>query len=198
MKMNKRWKKLIVMSMFVMVMGFSLGCMKEPGPSDVSNDTQDQQFETRKEFRSDADIMSISATDLWSVDDSLHEGSRLSLYNEEYQSYLIILTDEKKVFAEDTSLVQYGELVYASTMEGLNDGTVSEMDTLQVNGLDARSFTVSGLVDEISVTYKFLVLEDESEFYQVVMWSFSENIEKNAKYYDEILHSFKVLKKVTN
>lgn len=192
MTMNKksRWKKLFVLSMFVIVMSTSLGCSRESVPGEIMNEDEVQETEIKKEFRSDSGELAISATDLWSVDESLHDGSKLSLYNEEYQSYLIILTDEKKLFSSETSLEEYLELVSESTMEGLEEGAVSETEKLEINGRDARAFTVSGLVDNISVTYKFLVLEDESEFHQVVTWSFSENIENNAEYYDEILHSY--------
>lgn len=192
MTMNKkiRWKKLFVLSIFVIVMSTSLGCSRESVPGEIMNEDEVQETEIKKEFRSDSGELAISATDLWSVDESLHDGSKLSLYNEEYQSYLIILTDEKKLFSSETSLEEYLELVSESTMEGLEEGAVSETEKLEINGRDARAFTVSGLVDNISVTYKFLVLEDESEFHQVVTWSFSENIENNAEYYDEILHSY--------
>lgn len=190
MKKKSRWVKLFVLSMFVIVMSLSLGCSRESVPGEVMNDVENQETEMKKEFRSDSKEVAITATDLWSVDESLHEGSSLSLYNEEYQSYLIILKDEKEVFSSETSLEEYGELVAESTMEALEEGTVSETEKLEINGLEAGAFSVSGLVDDISVTYKFLVLEDESEFHQVVTWSFSENIENNAEYYDGILHSY--------
>jgi len=190
MKKKSRWKILFVLSMFVIVMSISLGCSREAVPGEIMNEDEVQETEIKKEFRSDSGELAISATDLWSVDESLHDGSKLSLYNEEYQSYLIILTDKKELFSSETSLEHYGELVAESTMEGLEEGTVSETEKLEINGLEARSFSVSGLVDDISVTYKFLVLEDKSDFHQVVTWSFSENIENNPEYYDEILHSY--------
>lgn len=196
MTMNKidKWKKLMVMSLLAMVMSFPVGCSKEPVPDDVLPESESAETETQKDFKSDSGKMSITATDLWTVDESLHDESELSLYNEEYQSYLIILTDEKKVFPGDTDLDEYGDLVSESTMEGLDEGNLSEVKTLQVNGLEGRTFQITGLVDGTSVTYKFMVLEDETEFYQVIMWSFSENIENNTEYYEKILNSYKVFK----
>lgn len=195
MTMNKKnnWKKRAVMSMFVMSMSFMLGCGEQPAQVDMPAVPEIQEIETRQEFKNDSGEISIMATDLWSLDETLHEESILSLYNEEYQSYLVILTDEKKTFSKDTSLDQYGQMVSESTMEGLDKGTGTTMNTLLINGLDARAFQVEGLVDEISVTYRFLVLEDEAQFHQVVLWSFSENIESNMEYYDEILHSYKIV-----
>ena len=154
------------------------------------NGTQEEK-ERYKEFTSTSGDLSILATELWQEDKTLHKESDLSLYNEAYQSYLITLTDDKAAFSDDMDMDHYSELIAASAMKDLKEATVTEREAVASNGLEGSKFHVSGNIDDVSVTYVFLVLENEKEFVQVILWSFTENIENNASYYERIIESVK-------
>lgn len=187
--------KLAVMGLSVMVMGVLAGCSPQDDPmtDDPQKGIQGEEMEIRKEFRSTLDDFNITATDLWMEDVSIHEDSSLSLYNEEYNSYLIVLTDEKATFPEDIDLAYYSELVGSATTKDLEEAQVTEALPVAFNGLKGNKFYVKGTVDGVSVTYAFLIFENDRNFYQVVLWSSSANIENNLEYYEDILLSFEFL-----
>ena len=188
-------KKLIVMGVFAVIIGLSAGCSGEDDllPMDAQTPSGDEEMEIRKEFRSTLDDFAITATDLWMEDVSIHEDSSLSLYNEEYNSYLIVLTDEKATFPEDIDLAYYSELVSRQTTEEFEEAQVTEPEAEEFNGVKGNKFYIKGLVDGVSVTYAYLIFENERNFYQVVLWSSTGNIENNLEYYEDILLSFEFL-----
>lgn len=147
--------------------------------------------ERYKEFYNATKEWSIMATDLWEKDPSLHEESDLSLYNEAYQSYLITLSDEKETFSKDMDMDRYSELIKAAAMKDLDSATASMSESVEVQGLEGVKYQVQGQIDEVSVTYLFLILENEEEFTQVILWSFTQNIENNRSYYENLLESIK-------
>jgi len=190
-------KKLTPISiLLVMTIFFSACGSKEDGltdePSSQTGTEQQNDLETYKEFFSSSKALSILATDLWQTDPTLHEESDLSLYNEAYQSYLIMLTDEKSSLPDDMNIDFYSELTAAAVAADLKEATVTESEAVEVAGLEGRKFSVEGLIDGTSVTYLFLILENSEKYVQGVLWSFTENIENNEAYYDDLIGSVKV------
>ena len=190
-------KKLTPISiLLVMTIFFSACGSKEDGitdePTSQTITEQQNELETYKEFFSSSKELSILATDLWKTDPTLHEESDLSLYNEAYQSYLIVLTDEKSSFPDDMTIDLYSELTAAAATEELKEASVTESESVKVEGLEGRKFFVEGIIDGTSVTYLFLILENSEKYVQSVLWSFTENIENNEAYYDDLIGSVKV------
>ncbi|HSL85629.1 MAG TPA: hypothetical protein VK861_01700 [Bacteroidales bacterium] len=192
MKNSVLWKRWACISILIIFTSFFVGCGAEDEfpQDDVQNQEGSAEIETHEVFTDTSGEFSITATDLWVFDAALHEESSLSLYNEEYQSYPITLFDEKLIFPDVKSLDYYSELAGESTRSDLKDGSITEMEQVTVDGMNGKKFDITGDVEDVSVTYKFLVLEDDTNFYQVIMWSFTENIQNNQEYYEDILLSF--------
>ena len=165
----------------------------EPPESPLNQEglNEEEEAEKYRAFMSSSGKLSIVATDLWEEDETLHEESDLSLYNEAYQSYLITLADDKEGVPDELDLDSYSKRIGAAVMKDLAEPKMSETERVEIDGLGGRKFQVEGNIDGVSVTYAFLILESEKEYVQVIAWSFTENIENNAAYYDRIIESFK-------
>lgn len=150
--------------------------------------------ETKKEFRGIDGDFTLEATNLWLEDVSLHLDSSLSLANKTYNSYYILLKDEKESLPKTIDLAYYAELAGEATLRDLKDGVVTAMEDVEFNGIKGKRFYLKGMIEEVSITYEFLVFENDTHFFQEIIWSSSENIEKNLSYYDNILLSFKYAK----
>jgi len=150
--------------------------------------------ETKKEFRGIDGDFTLEATNLWLEDVSLHLDSSLSLVNKTYNSYYILLKDEKASLPKTIDLAYYAELAGEATLRDLKDGVVTAMEDVEFNGIKGKRFYLKGMIDEVSITYEFLVFENETHFFQEIIWSSTGNIEKNLSYYDDILQSFKYSK----
>lgn len=183
---------LLIMTLFFSACGIKEEEIIDEPKNETGTSLQEKEVETYKEFTSSSKGLSILATDLWKTDSTLHEESDLSLYNEAYQSYLIMLTDDKSSFPDDMNIDLYSELTASAAMKDLDEADVTVSETMQVEGLEGRKFHVNGLIDGTSVTYLFLILENGDEYIQVILWSFTENIENNKAYYDDLIESVKV------
>jgi len=149
---------------------------------------------TKKEFRGINGDFTLEATNLWQEDVSLHLDSSLSLANKSYNSFYILLKDEKESLPKTIDLTYYAELAGEATLRDLKDGVVTAMEDVEFNEIKGKRFYLKGKIDEVSITYEFLVFENDTHFFQEIIWSSSENIEKNLSYYDDILRSFKYAK----
>lgn len=183
-------QKRIAVPLGLILMLFLSGCtLFSPGGPE---ETPGENLEIPKVYESLDEHLSLTATELWVEDPTLHEDSVLSLANEEYNSYLILLADEKATLPPTVDLDYYGELTGEATLQDLEEGEITPMKSLVLDGQPARSFYVKGLVDGVSITYGFVVFEDGTNFYQGIIWSASKNLENHREYYEKILYSITV------
>jgi hypothetical protein len=142
-------------------------------------------------FPSDSGDWTVQATNLWLEDNSIHEESSLSLVNAQYKSYLILLKDKKENLPKDINLTYYAELAGEATLADLKEGEVTSMEDVEFGGITGKRFYIKGKVDDLSITYIFLVFQNENDYFQEIIWSSSENVENNLDYYNGILLSCK-------
>lgn len=147
--------------------------------------------EVKMTFRGNDGEFTLEATNYWLEDVSLHLDSSLSLANKTYNSYYILLKDEKESLPKTIDLAYYAELAGEATLRDMKDGVITAMEDVEFNGIKGKRFYLKGMIEEVSITYEFLVFETDTHFLQEIIWSSSENIEKNLSYYDDILMSFK-------
>lgn len=147
--------------------------------------------ETLMTFPSEEGGWTVDATNLWLEDNSLHEESSLSLVNAQYNSYFILLQDKKENLPKGIDLTNYAELAGEATLADLKEGEVTSMEDVKFGGITGKRFYIKGKIDDISITYIFLVFQNENDYFQEIIWSSSENIENNQGYYSDILLSFK-------
>lgn len=53
-----------------------------------------------------------------------------------------------------------------------------------------KEYYIRGSLEGKSITYAVEVIETEEEYVEMILWSFTENIEENKEYYEDLLRSF--------
>lgn len=148
----------------------------------------------QKTFLDASESFSIDATTKWKEDRSLHEESRLSLANVEESAYFIALLDHKSGFSSQMTLELYSELAGEATAEGLKDPVTDGMKNISFDGLSGYNFTITGTIDGVRIAYIFVILEDDENFIQLVVWSSEKMVKENRQEYMKILSSFERIK----
>lgn len=179
------------MSLLFMTVLLVPGCRANPGETWIpeSPDSPTPEVEEPLVFESRQDDFQITATNRWMEDVSLHGDSILSLGNEAYDSYLILLKDSKSSFPRDIHLTYYAELTGEATLVTLDNGEVTELEEVEIASRPGKRFYVRGGIDGVAITYLFYVFEEEDSFLQLITWSSSANMERNQAYYNGILSS---------
>ncbi len=176
---------LVLMGIFILV-----GCRGGEIPILPGKvNTPVEEKEKPESFKTEGEKLQITATTKWVKDDSLHPESSLSLHSEEYNSYLIVLEDKKGDFPMEMELSYYSNLISENLKNDLTEGEISEVKDMEVSGQNGKLFKVSGKEGEVPLTYLFLITEKDDTFYQVILWSSTENIENNSVYYEDIITS---------
>jgi hypothetical protein len=144
----------------------------------------------QKTFNDSSGSFSVEATTKWSEDKSLHEESGLSLSNVDESAYFIALMDHKSGFSSEMTLKLYSELAGEATAEGLQDAVTDGMENITVNGLEGYGFTITGTIEGVRITYMFVILEDDENFIQLVVWSSEKMVGVKRQEYMKLLSSF--------
>lgn len=141
-------------------------------------------------FTDTLENIAITATTDWKVDASLHEESILSLGNEEENAYLIVLMDGRDSFSEEMTLELYSELASDATLDGLENGRLTDEEEVTVGTKMGKKYILRGTIEGIRIAYLFYILEDPYNFTQVIIWSGEDNMDKKKVDYSGIIETF--------
>lgn len=191
MKKNEITHKMKLGVVLLIGMLVFVGCQGE-GESILPGSEKPKVEEKEKPevFKSEEDDFEITATTKWEKDDTLHSQASLALVSKEFNSYLMVLKDQKAGLPVEMELTLYTNLISENLKSDLTEGEISEIKDIEVTGQNAKYFQVQGKDGETPITYLFVITEKEDTFYQTILWSSKENIDNNQVYYQEIINSF--------
>jgi hypothetical protein len=127
----------------------------------------------------------------WAEDKTLNEVAVLQASNRFSEMYVIVISESRKDFAEDTSLHEYASLSRDGLMENVTDAEAKDPSPLQVSGRSALEYQISGSVDKIKVTYLCTVIETPTHFYQILTWTLPSRFQRNQETLRSVTQNFK-------
>ena len=110
-------------------------------------------------------------------------------YNEQYESHFLIKEGKKSEALGSLSLDEYLSLSKESISAKLEEVEESFEKTLSLKP-DQKEYYIRGTLEGKSITYAVEVIETEKAFIEMILWSFTENMEENKGYYEDLLRSF--------
>ncbi len=133
--------------------------------------------------------------------DNLHEDASLQYQNALREFYVVVIDEPKSEFeaaVEETEftgdLEGYTNILHTSLKQSLGEANFSNIQSVTINGLNARKFTFEGTLENLPVVYQAAYIEGESHFYQIVSWTLQENKAKYQGEMQKIIESFKEMK----
>ena len=113
----------------------------------------------------------------------------LYFYNEQYESHFLIKEEKKSEAWGSLSLEEYLSLSKESVSSRLEQVEESWEEALSSKP-NQKEYYIRGSLEGKSITYAVEVIETEEEYVEMILWSFTENIEENKEYYEDLLRSF--------
>ncbi|WP_312712928.1 hypothetical protein [Proteiniclasticum ruminis] len=113
----------------------------------------------------------------------------LYFYNEQYESHFLIKEEKKSEAWGSLSLEEYLSLSKESVSSRLEQVEESWEEALSSKP-NQKEYYIRGSLEGKSITYAVQVIETEEEYVEMILWSFTENIEENKEYYEDLLRSF--------
>lgn len=129
---------------------------------------------------------------------TLHEDATLQYENIFKELYVIIIEEPKLEFAElaenigsEPNLNGYYDILTSGLEETIEDVDFTDIKDTQINGLKAKTFAITGKVDDIEAYYKMAYVEGKTSFYQIVTWTGKSNKDDFSETMTKMLTSFK-------
>ena len=113
----------------------------------------------------------------------------LYFYNEQYESHFLIKEEKKSEAWGSLSLEEYLSLSKESVSSRLEQVEESWEEALSSKP-NQKEYYIRGSLEGKSITYAVEVIETEEEYVEMILGSFTENIEENKEYYEDLLRSF--------
>lgn len=129
----------------------------------------------------------------------LHEDASLQYQNALREFYVVVIDEPKQDFyniAETTEdfpadFEGYHQILRSGLEEAIEDIDIAPTKDTQINGLKAKTFSLTGNIETIPVFYEIAYIEGKDRFYQIVTWTLKDNKEKYSEQMRNILSSFK-------
>lgn len=129
----------------------------------------------------------------------LHDKASLQYQNAFKEFYVVVIDEPKQEFlevAEGTTdftpdFNGYHQILRSSLEETIKESEFTPTKDVRINGLKAKTFSLTGKVEEIPIFYDIAYIEGKDTFYQVVIWTLKSSKEKFKEPMDKILSSFK-------
>ncbi|MBP1989937.1 PsbP-related protein [Paenibacillus eucommiae] len=116
------------------------------------------------------------------------QGAKLSS-----EDYFIIMKEEKDLFADDMKLAEYNKIIADNMSAGLQNATVSEPVSLEVNGQPALQSEITGEVDKIKIAYLLTTVQSSKHFSQVLFWTQQKLMAEKKQGYMDATKTFKII-----
>ena len=152
----------------------------------ISSCKEDNGF---REIKTENYTMSIS-NDL-ELTNHLNELTKIQFQNIKEDIYFIVLDEPKNLSAP--TLLDYYKLILNHFREVNDDFHIVEYGKTKINSCDAIIFSMYGkdLEDGIYTYYRYAVIEDGKNYYQIMSWSHMKNKKKLVGKMQKIIWSFK-------
>lgn len=130
----------------------------------------------------------------WSMLTDLNDEADLQMGNKLKEAYCVVLTESKDDFAEGYSLEEFGEVTRQGLLSSLADATVEGPESMTLNDQAAIRYELVGTVDRVKIKYWHVVVDSESHFNQVLLWSLPSRFDRNRGDFEAVLSSLKKLR----
>lgn len=127
----------------------------------------------------------------WSMLSNLNDKADLQMGNPFREAYCTVLTESKEDFRDDFSLEEFGEITRGTLLSSVQDASSDGPESLDVNGQRAIRYELAGSVDNVKVRYWHIVVDADSHFHQVILWSLPSKFEGNRSDFEMVLGSLK-------
>lgn len=124
----------------------------------------------------------------------LNDEADLQMGNLLKEAYCTVLTESKEDFADDFSLAELGEITRGSLLSSIEDASSEGPEEMSLNGQPAIRYELAGTVDNVKVRYWHVVVDSESHFHQVILWSLPSKFEGNRSDFEAVLSSLTKLR----
>lgn len=147
---------------------------------------------------------SVELPSFLSVATDLNDDASLQYENGMREFYVVVIDEPRKDFDDmminndlgyTPDLDGYSQILIDDVRETLHDKNTAKAEKTTINGLEARTTSLTGTVQNLDVYWKVGYIQGKKDYYQVLCWTLTENKDKYDAQMADIIKSFKELDK---
>lgn len=127
----------------------------------------------------------------WKTNVLSSEEAEIKAGNPIEEMYVIVLTELKADFTDETTLDDYTTIVKDAMAEKLSSADPTPPVPITVNGNAARQYEIQGSTSNVKLAYIVTTVETGEHFHQVVIWTLQSRINKNQTTMQKVASTFR-------
>ena len=127
----------------------------------------------------------------WSENASLNDQADIKAANKIEEVYVIVITEAKSDFTEETSLDEFTTITRDAILANLESPDATEPRPVTVNGNPARAYDIQGAVKNVKLAYLVTTVETTDHYHQIITWTLQSRKDKNQKVLQDVIDSFR-------
>ncbi len=149
-----------------------------------------EKADATKDVSSSDGLLQITVPESYKESDILNADANLQLMNAAMEQYTITIFESNVDFSDDFTLVDYSDAVSSSMGGVMTSPEFSDIESLTINGYDAKQYTLSGEIEKIKIKYLVTLVETDNGFYQIISWSLLSRFDNALDTFKQIAESF--------
>lgn len=133
----------------------------------------------------------ITVPAAWKTNVLASEEAEIKAGNPIEEMYVIVLTELKADFTDETTLDDYTTIVKDAMAEKLLSAVASPPIPMTVNGNTARQYEIQGSSSNVKLAYIVTTVETAEHFHQIVIWTLQSRINKNQTTMQKVASTFR-------
>ena len=127
----------------------------------------------------------------WKEDASLNDKAGIKAANPLQEMYVIVITEEKADFVDETTLDEYTNIILESMTSNLTSPDSSPPLPVTINGNAGRQYVIQGAVKNVKLSYLVTTVETPAHFHQITSWTLSSRISRSQTALQEVAATFR-------
>jgi Tfp pilus assembly protein PilE len=171
--------------------GGTLHARFRPAPCRASKVSGKQPAVSNKWITSEDGLTKIRVPGNWEKLPELTEQGVIEYGNLQREQYLVVISEPKQSYSSNTDLSAYNTLILEhKSSAGIDKLRKKYLGEIDLNGLKALKFELTGEVNGIENAYLQVTVEGKNHFHQVLFWSLPTRWGDPSDIFENVLATF--------
>ena len=127
----------------------------------------------------------------WREDSSLNDKAEIRAANPQQEMYVVVITEQKADFTDETTLDHYTELTLESMKANLASPDSTPAVPVRINGNPGQQYLIQGAIKNVKLSYLVTTVETTAHFHQIITWTLFSRASKNQTTLQKLTETFR-------
>lgn len=137
----------------------------------------------------------LSVPDGWSKTTDLHDKADIQAANRSKAMFVIVLIENQEDLAKDMTLDEFTDVSRKSLMSKYGSPEASALESVSINGNDAKQYELKGTKDAASVDLIVSTVKTPTSYTQILAWTLPSKMSDNKETLKKVTESFREVSK---